>query len=129
MNWRLPRLRADTPIATSNGIVTQQFQLFWSKVMARIEQRIRTSTASETVEVADDVILADATAGAVTITLPLAAESKGRVLTIIKKDSSVNAVTVDGNGAETINGAATQSLAARYDKVTVISDAIRWWLI
>ena len=48
---------------------------------------------------------------------------------IKKIDASGNAVTIDGNGAETIDGAATQTLGAQYDSMTVFCDGTGWHII
>jgi hypothetical protein len=37
-----------------------------------------------------------------------------------------NAVTVDGSGSETIDGAANVSLSSQWDRITVISDNANW---
>jgi len=76
----------------------------------------------------DSLILCDATAGAFTVTLPAVAGVSGKKLTIKKTDASGNAVTVDGNGAETIDGAATKSLASQYKYISVISNGAGWFI-
>lgn len=86
----------------------------------------RTITASGAVQADDYLILANATTGAIVLTLPGAAANNGRVLTVKKTDAGANTVTVDGSGAETIDGAATHVLALQYDTVTVISDGTGW---
>lgn len=74
-----------------------------------------------------DVVLADATSAAFTVTLPPANPYAGVAFTVKKTDASANAVTVDG--AETIDGAANYALAAQYDAVTVISNGTAWHVI
>jgi hypothetical protein len=81
------------------------------------------TAASET------VILVDASGGAVTITLPPAASSSGRRYVVKKIDSSANAVTLDGNGSETIDGATTLPLYCQYDFVGVVCDGSNWLVI
>jgi hypothetical protein len=93
------------------------------------QQTRQTTTTPYTVVVTDRTILIDATAGAKVVDLPTAASSKWRILTIKKIDASANVVTVDGNGAETIDGAATYVLTAQYEAVTVQSDGTTWWVI
>jgi hypothetical protein len=90
--------------------------------------RTRAVTASDSFRPDDYIVLCDATAGVVTLTLPAAAASQGRKLVAKKTDASANAVTVDGNGAETVDGAASVSITARYDSVSVISDGTTWWI-
>ena len=81
--------------------------------------------------VADDgLIIVDATAAPTTVTLPAVADvQRGKRIIVKKSDVSVNAVTVDGNGAETVDGAANASLAGQYDFVEVVSDGAKWWVI
>ncbi|MDP3787375.1 MAG: hypothetical protein Q8R05_07535, partial [Candidatus Omnitrophota bacterium] len=71
-------------------------------------------TAAYTATTSDMVITGDGTAAAFSITLPAASGNTGRSYTIKKIDSSVNAVTVDPNLAETIDGAATYALSAQW---------------
>ena len=69
----------------------------------------------------------DATSGAITVTLLAAATAgDGFEITIKKSDASANAVTVDGNGAETIDGAATQVISEQYGTVSLRSDGAAW---
>jgi len=74
----------------------------------------------------DAVIRCDASAGAFTISLPTASGIKGKAYLIKKVDSSTNAVTIDPYGTETIDGAATVTLASQYDSVIVVSDGTNW---
>lgn len=85
----------------------------------------RTFTSSATIT-AGAFILGDATGGAITLTLPLAGQFKGRTFVISKLDGSANAVTIDGNGSETINGATTYVLNNQYDSVTIRSTGSEW---
>lgn len=71
----------------------------------------------------------NATGGAVTVTLPTAVENEGRKIFVKKTDASGNAVTVDGNGSETIDGAANVSLPAQYDAVFIYCNGVSWDII
>jgi hypothetical protein len=86
-------------------------------------------TANYTATTSDFIILVDATSGAVTILLPAAASSTNTVLCVKKTDASGNAVTVDGNASETIDGATTVALAARYDTCYIICNGTSWHII
>lgn len=92
-------------------------------------QEITEVSANTTLETGHFSVLVDATGGARTITLPAAASHTHRIYNIKKIDVSGNAVTIDGAGAETIDGAATQVLAAQYDSYTIQSDGTEWWII
>lgn len=94
-----------------------------------ILRRVRTETAHYTAAGTDSVILVDATSAVVTITLPPAARHRGLLLAIKKIDASANAVTIDGNGSETIDGSATATLSAQWDVEELISDGTGWVLL
>lgn len=89
----------------------------------------RSVTATGSVAASDYAIMVDATTAAVTINLPAAASNTGRVLNVKKIDASGNAVTLDGNASETIDGATTLAIATQYQSYTVICDGTGWWII
>jgi hypothetical protein len=90
---------------------------------------ISTKTSSYVMTTADGTILADATSGAITITLPAAASAAETIFTIKKKDITFNIVTVDANGAELIDGSTTYDLRTQYEAIKVQSDGSAWWII
>jgi hypothetical protein len=66
--------------------------------------------------------------GAITVTLPLAAENKGKAFWI--KNIAVGAVTIARSGADLIDGATSQSLPDQYDVMLVVSDGVsNWWIL
>lgn len=77
----------------------------------------------------DEVIICDATGAPFTISLPAVSGTSGMHFTIKKIDVTANAVTIDGDGAETIDDISTQLLAAQYDSLTIVSDGTEWWII
>ena len=82
--------------------------------------------------VTETTTLGSAPAVAVTINLPSAASAysagRGRIYQI-KKIDAANTVTVDGNGAETIDGQATLALTAQWQSVTIQSNGTSWSLL
>ena len=83
--------------------------------------------------VTDDIVHVTYTGtGAVTsLTLPTAQTLSGR--TIIIKDAGGNAgtnnITIDTEGAQTIDGSATAVISANYDSITLYSDGTNWFII
>jgi hypothetical protein len=73
-------------------------------------------------------VLADASGGPVTVSLP-AAGSSGLDVSVKKVDASGNAVTVDGDGAETVDGAATLALSSQYESVRLADGLTGWWIL
>jgi hypothetical protein len=86
-------------------------------------------TSAYTVSLNDAFVPVNATSGAITVTLPKVAECKGKMIVIKKTDASANAVTVDGNGSETIDGATTNALSSQYDSVSLMSDGTQWLIV
>jgi len=89
---------------------------------------VTTWTASATVTEGDMVCLVDTTAGSVTLTLPTAASVKGLTFTF-KKLVAANNMIADGNGAETIDGAATQTIATQWAVFRLLSTGSSWVLL
>lgn len=118
--------RARSAISAGAGI---SYDSSTGVVTATGDLASRAVTGSVTVLAADRFLLANASGGVVTINLPAAASSTGRVLYVKKTDASANIVTIDGNAAETIDGAATKNLTAQYDSVTVQCDGSTWWIL
>jgi hypothetical protein len=94
--------------------------------LLRAKKNIVTKTAAHTLVEGEDGVYGDATAGAFSVTLPKAALFEGRSFIITKIDASANAVTVDGDGAETISGAATVALGVQWQSTTVLSNGSNW---
>ena len=90
---------------------------------------LETTDSTVNVAVGITVVLADATSGAITVNLPAAADNENRMIAVKKVDSSVNAVTVDGNATETIDGATTNVLSSQYDVVMLVSDGTNWNIV
>lgn len=86
-------------------------------------------SANYTATPMDELILMDATGGARTVTLPPAAQCPGKILGVMKSDSSANAVTADGNSAEMINGELTQVISNQYTLLQFLSISTGWVIL
>ncbi len=75
-----------------------------------------------------DLIFVDASARAVTITLPTLADNQERTITI-KISTAGGAVTLAGEGAETIDGVTTKIMYEQYDFLVVRAVATEWTII
>jgi hypothetical protein len=117
--------------ATTAGALTNVANTWTAKqsFSAGFATAVASVNANTTLDNTHQVVGVDATSGAKTIALPAAAGCTGQRYDIIKIDSSANAVTIDGNGAETINGAATYALSTQWSAITVISNGSSWWII
>lgn len=108
---------------TDNGV--DKLQVNGSISGTGMKQNYVAKTGAYTATDADYVI--DCTANTFTVTLPASSGRTGRILII--KNSGAGTITVDGNGAETIDGAATYSLSVQYETIQIMSDGTNWKII
>lgn len=94
------------------------------------EQTASVSTTTKTLDVQNDgtFVLVDNSSNVVAITLPAAADADGMTFKIKKTTSNtVNAVTVDASGSQTIDGdSAAINLDSPYAAVNLFSDGTQW---
>ncbi len=154
MAIRLPRPRREIPIVEDTRGPSLPFQQWIDVAFKQIETSvdninlalaasgialdqsgqaltvaIREVNASGPVLGNDYIVLVDTTPGAVTLDLPAAADNTGAIVVVKKIDSSVNSVTIEADGSETIDGAANKSLTTQYETITVVCDGTEWWTI
>jgi hypothetical protein len=89
----------------------------------------RSVTTSGNVVSGDYLIIADATAGAITMTLPPAALVPGRIYAFKRINSGANAVIIDGYASETIDGALTHTLTPQWNSLTIMSNGVAWFIL
>lgn len=97
---------------------------------------IVTKTANYTATTSDHTIRCDAASGAFTVTLPTAASfynstttTTGGILVIKKIDSTINAITIDGNGTELIDEQLTILITSQFSSVMLQSNGTSWDII
>lgn len=99
-------------------------------VPASLHVPLTSTTATPyTLTAANGILLVDATAGAKTVTVATAVGLNGTIFTVVKVDSSSNAVTFDPDGTETISGASTYALSGQYEAITFTSDGANWQVV
>ena len=74
-------------------------------------------------------LFVDASSGAVTVVLYHHLTYGAREIDILKSDSSGNAVTIEADVSSSINGAATQVLAAQYDFLRLAPGSSGWFIV
>ncbi|QNN98959.1 baseplate wedge protein [Streptomyces phage Zeigle] len=93
---------------------------------------VRVVSATTTLTNNDYVLSVESPAANVTVNLPAVASVQPGRTYIIKRDATATqTVTLDGNGSETINGAATRAVGAAgtAGAVVIISDGGEWHVI
>lgn len=77
----------------------------------------------------EKVLLADASAGAIVVTLPAASVvGNGFFITVKKVDSSANGVLLSPTGSSTIDGSTGRSLTFQNDAVRLKTNGINWFI-
>jgi len=123
---RAPYTRTTSPVSPLKGYLDKEH----AHIQAAIPpQMIRTVTDDDTAGVTDQTILVDATSAAITETVPAASRAKAFVVTVKKIDASGHAVTVETADGSLIDGAASVSLSAQWDAVTIQSNGIAYYVI
>lgn len=89
----------------------------------------RTVAANASLTVQDDLVLADATNAAVTVTLLPASQCQFWKGTVKKIDSSIHHVTLTPTGTDTIDGASSYVLSAQWKSVTVQSNGSGFFVV
>lgn len=116
--------------AADNG--TQTYRTSASQIATYIGKSLKwpitSKTTTYTAVVADSRIMVT-TASAWTLTLFAASGNAGKILTIKKTSSDANALTIDGNGSETIDGATTIKIWNQNESVSIICDGSNWHVI
>jgi hypothetical protein len=86
-------------------------------------------TAAYMVTATDYTVAANASTGALSITLPTSVGITGKVYVVKKMDSTANVVTVATTSSQTIDGATTRALSLQYDAISVQADGANWIVI
>jgi hypothetical protein len=92
-------------------------------------QTVASITSNTTGDIDDEIIAANATGGVIQYTLPDAALCDGKIIRVVKTDSSGNAVTVGRTGTNLIIGATSQVLSTQYTMLSFVAISGAWYLI
>lgn len=97
-------------------------------LLARI-QKTASITSSFNVPIGNYSVLADATAGLIIVTLPLAADSKSFIIGTTKIDSSTNIVRIQRSGSDLIAGETSHDILFEEEVLNFISEGTNWELV
>lgn len=131
-NTIYPSLQNITLINSSDITVTESNVLYinnqkYSTVLMGDSTSITNSASPYTLTNATKTLFCDATEGNITVNLPTAADINGKLFEVIKSDSSINTITINANGSETINGLSSAALSAQYDILKIVSNGTEWF--
>ncbi len=114
------------PTLTTPGILVNDAS---GNLSTSFGPNIGTIASTTTLDGTYDTVLCNAGGGAITINLPPASSYTKKVYTIKKIDSSGHAITIDGNGSETIDGSTTQVISFQWSLIRIQSDGTAWYII
>jgi hypothetical protein len=114
---------------SSGDSYAARFRAETALVTAGLAVGVAAKTANYAPVESNCVIPVNATSGEVTLSLPAAVSHTGRVIRVIKTDTSVNAVLIDGNSSETLNGDTIIYLHFQYESVDLVCDGTGWHLL
>lgn len=112
------------PLSNQSLLTTERVQLIDAHRLG-----IATKTATFTATIYEEVLFCNATSGAITANLFTSANNVGRMIRLIKTDTSANAVTIDPAGAELIGGASTLALTRPGESVVILANGTGWDVI
>lgn len=92
-----------------------------------IPHTVLAKTANYTVTTSDGAHCIVLGTGTFTVTLYAASGNTGRTVTV--KNVSTGVLTVDANASETIDSSLTQTVAARYQSLTLLCDGSNWAVV
>jgi hypothetical protein len=116
-----------TTLTASTGGLAVDRPLYTDGLGGRV---VEITSASSPYTPGDEyTILVDASGGAVTIALPAVATRQERIYRVFKIDTSGNSVTIDPNGAETIDGMSTYVLSTPNKGAGFIGGTVEWKFI
>lgn len=114
-------------LAAGQTVIAQSDLDFGARDVARkVPNRIRVVKVDYTIDVNDEIVEVDATAGNIVITAPNVVTAAGRRYTIVRVDNSANSVTLSGG---VFSGQATVPLEDQWDKLVAYSNSNAWRLI
>ena len=94
-----------------------------------LEETVQSVSSTGTISLASGLqVLADASGGSITLTLPSAASLEGKMLKIKRSEGSANTVAID-TSAGTIDGESSIILESAYAGVSIISDGTDYYVM
>ncbi|MCP3961306.1 MAG: hypothetical protein GY719_25955 [bacterium] len=117
---------ADTPSIIAGGVEGIRVSVdAVTTTGGRYQAVTRVTSSPHAVVGGDHNIFVDTDGGAITVNLP--AGVAGRYLRVINVGTGANDATVDGDGGETVRGAATQTVADGEILIIVYETTEGWW--
>lgn len=119
-------------IARNNeSLVLELTNSTWTTSNKHNYEQYRVVTSTVTAGLSDRFIICNPSLGAMTVNLPALSTARGMLLTVKKQSGvGISNVTIDANGAETIDGSLTATLVGPLGPfVTLLAGDNRWHIV
>jgi hypothetical protein len=120
-------LGSDTP-ATDEVLSWDGSKAVWAAAAGGGAITMQTAANVDVTATVDTMVIVASDTAPVTVTLPAVAGNAGKFVIVKARHGATNTVTVDGAVAETIDGAASQSLTSAMASIEMICDGAEWWV-
>lgn len=116
---------------TSSGVISGSAAFFATTTtnLNGLKTSVSIKTTNTTLLNTEHIVLGNATAGQIVLTLPAANSVVNQQYTVKKIDSSLNKVIISGSSNETIDGADKYEIGSQYETITIVSDGISSWYL
>ena len=109
------------------------FQREWRRVVDRLDGQPKykptvSKTAAYTADY-QELVICDPSGGGFTVTLPYANGHVGEQVVVKNNTTSTNTITIAASGTETVDGAATTSIASSRSSLTFAATLESAWVI
>lgn len=116
--------------SSTNTAFVSSLELKASKFIGAVEGAVAESveTLSGSAVAAASIVLCNAADAGFTVTLPTAAGKSGQFLKVKKIDNTENAVVIDANGSQTIDGDLTVTIDSPFAGLMLVSNGSNWFI-
>lgn len=116
---------------TSSGTISGSTAIFSNTTtkLNGFKTSVSTKSSNSTILNTEHVILGNAAAGQITLTLPSMSLAANQQYIIKKIDSTTNKVILSGSGNETIDGLSGYSINTQYQSISVVTDGTTGWYL
>jgi len=120
--------RSSSLAALNLHVTPAQADLSQPWVFSRFGLRVVSITSATSITAGDKQTIYLCGGAGYTVDLPPMAAMIGSIL-VFKKIAGGAAITIDADGSETIDGAATKALSSQYDSIIIACDGAAWHIL
>jgi hypothetical protein len=117
-------------IQSYGGQTLAQLSATGSMYYQNVQTNLKTVTTNYSVLTTDSFLILNAASAPFTVSLPLAVNLEGTILTLKKINTSANSVTIQSQSLQTIDGSSSAYImTSQYSLLRLASDGNNWWIV